>query len=249
MEETRNKRKIVLTVVLVLALIAAAIAGTYAWLTAQDSAQNTFTVGEFNDPSVKPDPDNPDQPGSDSSTDGFLTETKWVDLSKVYQGAEIAKNPNVGIGKGSDDAYVFVYVDNNTQASDEDIAANAPYFFLNEGWGAVEADSITVGEDQTAYTGGLFVYKGGAEPYSNIFKASENADDYTGEVFSEVIVPKDANLDKYAENPTMDVFAYLYSVQYTDTEQSIPATSGEGSYAAAVEAAKLWDDTCAISQS
>lgn len=248
MEETRNKRKIVLTVVLVLALIAAAIAGTYAWLTAQDSAQNTFTVGEFNEPSVKPDPSNPDEPGSDPSADGFLTETKWVDLSKVYQGAEIAKNPNVGIGEGSDDAYVFVYVDNNTQASDSDIATNAPYFFLNEGWKAVDADSITVGENQqTAYTGGLFVYKGGAEPNSYIFKASENADDYTGEVFSEVIVPKGANLDKYAENPTMDVFAYLYSVQYTNAEQSIPATSGEGSYDAAEEAAKHWDDTCAIS--
>ena len=247
MEETRNKRKIVLTVVLVLALIAAAIAGTYAWLTAQDSAQNTFTVGEFNEPSVEPKPDKPDEPGSDPSTDGFLTETKWVDFSKVYQGAEIAKNPNVGIGEGSDDAYVFVYVDNNTQASDDDIATNAPYFFLNEGWEvveAVEADSIAVGEGQTAYAGGLFVYEGGAEPYPNIFKASENADDYTGEVFSKVIVPEDANLDKYAENPTMDVFAYLYSVQYTDAEQSTPAPSGEGSYAAAVEAAK---DTFAIS--
>ena len=249
MEETRNKRKIVLTVVLVLALIAAAITGTYAWLTAQDSAQNTFTVGEFNEPSVKPDPSDPDEPGSDPSADGFLTETKWVDLSKVYQGAEIAKNPNVGIGEGSDDAYVFVYVDNNTQASDSDIATNAPYFFLNEGWEAVEADSIAVGEDQTAYTGGLFVYKGGTEPNSHIFKASESDDDYTGEVFSEVIVPKGAVLDKYAEKPTMDVFAYLYSVQYTDAAQSTPATSGEGSYDAAVEAAKLWDDTCASSQS
>lgn len=247
MEETRNKRKIVLTVVLVLALIAAAITGTYAWLTAQDSAQNTFTVGEFNEPSVKPDPSNPDEPSADDpSTDGFLTETKWVDLSKVYQGAEIAKNPNVGIGEGSDDAYVFVYVDNNTQASDEDIAANAPYFSLNEDWEAVEADSITVGEGQTAYTGGLFVYKGG-EPNSHIFKASENADDYTGEVFSQVIVPERADLDKYAEKPTMDVFAYLYSVQYIDAAQSTPATSGEGSYAAAVEAAKLWDNTWASS--
>lgn len=244
MEETRNKRKIVLTVVLVLALIAAAITGTYAWLTAQDRAQNTFTVGEFNEPSVKPDPSNPDEPGSDSSTDGFLTETKWVDFSKVYQGAEIAKNPNVGIGEGSDDAYVFVYVDNNTQTSYGDIAANAPYFFLNKGWEEVVADSINVGESQTAYTGGLFVYKGGTEPNSYIFKASENADDYTGEVFSKVIVPKGANLEKYAENPTMDVFAYLYSVQYTDAAQSTPATSGEGSYAAAVEAAK---DTFAIS--
>lgn len=245
MEETRNKRKIVLTVVLVLALIAAAITGTYAWLTAQDSAQNTFTVGEFNEPSVKPDPSNPDEPGSDPSADGFLTETKWVNLSKVYQGAEIAKNPNVGIGEGSDDAYVFVYVDNNTQASDSDIATNAPYFFLNARWEAVEADSIIVGEDQTAYTGGLFVYKG-TEPNSYIFKASESDDDYTGEVFSQVIVPEDADLDEYAENPTMDVFAYLYSVQYTDAAQNTPATSGEGSYAAAVEAAK---DTFAISQS
>lgn len=247
MEETRNKRKIVLTVVLVLALIAAAIAGTYAWLIAQDSAQNTFTVGEFNEPSVKPDPDNPDQPGSDSSIDGFLTETKWVNFSKVYQGAKIAKNPNVGIGAGSDDAYVFVYVENNTQTSHGDIATNAPYFFLNKGWEEVEADSITVGENRTAYTGGLFVYKGGAGPYSNIFKASESDDDYTGEVFSQVIVPEGADLDKYAENPTMDVFAYLYSVQYTDAGQSTPATSGEGSYAAAEEAAKLWDDTCTIS--
>ena len=243
MEETRNKRKIVLTVVLVLALIAAAIAGTYAWLTAQDSAQNTFTVGEFNDPSVKPDPSDPDQPGSDPSADGFLTETKWVNLSKVYQGAEIAKNPNVGIGAGSDDAYVFVYVDNNTQTSNGDIATNAPYFFLNEDWEPVKADSITVGEGPAAYTGGLFVYKG-SEPNSHIFKASENADDYTGEVFSEVIVPESADLDKYAENPTMDVFAYLYSVQYIDAAQSTPAPSGEGSYAAAVEAAK---DTFAIS--
>lgn len=250
----KKKRRSVVIAALVLCLAAVTGLGTLAWMTAQDSATNAFTLGNFSDPDKEPDPENPEQGDTDGdeNLDGYLTETKWVKDSKLYEDAEIAKNPNVGIGKGSDDAYIFVYVDNNMTTSDSDTAANSPYFTINENWapveGYVQEGSTTLDEGATkTYTGGLFVYTGGTGADPAILEATDsdaiegtNPDVYTGELFSEVVVPDDANFDKYATSPTMNVYALLYSVQYSD---GTPVESGDGSAAAAVEYAKTWNPT------
>ena len=107
-----KKRTAILAAVLCLALSAAGL-GTYAWLTAQSSLTNTFTLGSINTRTDASPISQPDQPGGgDWDVTGNLIETKWIDNSKLTPGASIAKNPNVGLGKGSDNSYVFVYVKN-----------------------------------------------------------------------------------------------------------------------------------------
>lgn len=239
-QETSKKRskKGIVAAVLACCLVVGGVAGVLAWLTATDIATNTFTVGNFNEPTVKPDPSNPDQPGSEASTDGYLIETKWVPDSKILPGSDNAvdKNPNVGLGADSDPAYIFVYVENKTQADDSTIATDAPVFSLNSGWEAVTgySDLSTATGETDKYTGGLFVY--GTEDSPNVM-ASTGADDYTGEVFSKVHAPASADLSKYADdNPQMVVRAYIYA------QKADASGSEEGSATAAVAAAKAWVD-------
>ena len=102
----KSKTRSILTVCLALALVAAAVLGTIAYMTAQDSKTNTFTVGSFNKPT---DPDDPEQ-----TLDSYLIEPNWVENSKLVPGGSVDKDPKVGIGAGSEDAYIYVYVDNKT---------------------------------------------------------------------------------------------------------------------------------------
>lgn len=126
MENKKKKRYGIIAALLLLVL--AAGVGTYAWLTATQTLNNVFTVGSINTPEKKPDPNQPDKPGQENN-DGkaYLFETKWKDSSKIVPGSSTDKNPNVGIAKGSDDAYVFIYV-KNAMVKDGTDLANTPYF-------------------------------------------------------------------------------------------------------------------------
>ena len=57
MEKAKISKKRTAIVAAVLCLALAAGLGTYAWLTAQSSLTNTFTVGSINNPDHKPDTD------------------------------------------------------------------------------------------------------------------------------------------------------------------------------------------------
>ena len=202
-------------------LALAAGIGTYAWLTAQSSLTNTFTVGSINKPDKKPDPDNPDQPGTDSwDVNGNLIETKWVENSKLTPGATIAKNPNVGIGKNSDDSYVFVYVKNALVKSGT-AEANTPYFTLSDNWTAVSGNdeawaAKTTGTDGQ-YISGLFMYKASANDGNPAkLTAATNSSAFTGEVFSTVTVPNSLTGDMVATSPTMKVSAYIFGAGQKD---------------------------------
>lgn len=135
--ENKKKKRYGIVAALLLLVLAAGV-GTYAWLTATQTLNNVFTVGSINIPEKKPDPDQPDKPGTDNNTDkAYLFETKWKDNSKIVPGSSTDKNPNVGIAKGSDDAYVFIYV-KNAMVKDDTAAKNTPYFALNDNWKPVD---------------------------------------------------------------------------------------------------------------
>ena len=212
MEKNKKKRYGIVAAVVCLAL--AAGIGTYAWLTAQSSLTNTFTVGSINEPDKKPDPDNPDQPGTDSwDVNGNLIETKWVENSKLTPGATIAKNPNVGIGKNSDDSYVFVYVKNSLVKSDTK-GSDMPYFTLNDNWKAVAGETATNGTDGQ-YVSGLFMYTGGTSELAKL--QASGADAFTGEVFSNVVVPGSLTSEMVnGDNPKMTVSAYIFGAGQQD---------------------------------
>ncbi len=232
MENKKKKRYGIIAALLLLVL--AAGVGTYAWLTATQTLNNVFTVGSINTPEKKPDPNQPDKPGQDNN-DGkaYLFETEWKDSSKIVPGSSTDKNPNVGIAKGSDDAYVFIYV-KNAMVKDGTDLANTPYFSLNANWKAVDGQVTTSADGK--YLSGLFMYAKGATSGPAVLGAENAAEDvYTGELFSKVLFPSTLERSMVAENPKMTVSAYIFGADQKG-EEATPAAN-------AVAQAKEWAKT------
>ena len=128
-------------------------------------------------------------------------------------GNSITKDPYVGIGDGSESAYVFIYVDNNTMSQTGSEKDDAPYFVLNGKWAAVKdgADTLaaSAAENPDAYTSGLFMYStDGTDPV--LLEGLADKDNWTvNPLFSAVTTPKDAEASDFAENPTIDVKSYV----------------------------------------
>ena len=238
----KNKKK-VLAGVLAALLAFVAVGGTIAWLTAQSSLTNSFTVGGITDPENKPDPDNPNQPGDDpldpddsdkDKLDGNLYESDWVPGSALKPGASVDKNPNVGIGPESENAYVFLYVENATVKEDTE-NAKTPFFNLNDNWAGVAAldgthtygatASNAAEKNEKSFVSGLFMYSGnGTDP--SVLKASEIVDSWTGTAFDDVIVPAATELDDFVEvneasdpktYPEMKVYSFVYACDATES--------------------------------
>ena len=203
----KSKTRSILTVCLALALVAAAVLGTIAYMTAQDSKTNTFTVGSFNKPT---DPEN------HQTLDSYLLEKNWVENSKLVPGGSVAKDPKVGIGAGSEDAYIYVYVDNKTLT---EASKKLVTFTLNKDWTAV-TDHAVAGDDPNTYVSGLFKYN-----------TKLTGGNWTSNVFTKVDVSANANTTDFAANPQMTVYAYIHQ-----------ATDGAGAdlAAAANTAAIAW---------
>ncbi len=195
----KTKTRSLLSLCLAVVLVVSAVFGTIAYMTAQDSVKNTFTVGSFSKPTT--DPDQPDQPLT--GCDGYIYEENWVDNSKLIPGDSIPKDPRVGIGAGSEDAWVYVYIKNNLVAKD----ADAVTFTLKDGWVPVE-DQVTAitTEDGTVYTGGLF-------KYNTMLSTAEGKDAWTTTIFDEVDVSADATVDGFGENLTMVVNAFIHQAK------------------------------------
>lgn len=223
--ENKKKKRYGIVAALLLLVLAAGV-GTYAWLTAQSNLTNNFTTAGINKPTTNPD--HPDQPIPDDNTkvNGNLTETNWVANSKLAPGLSVPKNPNVGIGKESENAYVYVFVKNET-ASAGTADFKTTYFTIKSGWKAVEATAVT--GEPTHYLGGLFVYVGNGTEATPLI-ASKTGDSWTGELFSQVTTPKDTEQKDFANPATMKVNCFIYAADDT----------AEGSSASALRAAEAW---------
>ncbi len=179
-----------LAVIAVLLVCAMAIGGTIAWLTSTSTLDNKFTVGLIKpiDPNKPgPGPDNKPIPEEDKNPangklNGNLYEPHWVKDSKLVPGVEIAKDPYVGVGAGSEKSYVYIYVKNSMKNNDH------IYFTINEGWEPVAGHVQTVSGQTTQYTGGLFKYTlglDGSQQTNNTWT--------TKALFDKVVVSADAN--------------------------------------------------------
>lgn len=251
MQQKKNRKRLAITVALVACLAAVAGLGTLAWLTAQDSKANEFTVGNFgtteeppktdNDETGEPEDKDPDEGNITTEVGGYLFETAWDDPSndhKLAQGVAVPKNPNVGIKEGKDDAFVFLYVVNDTVDSakldseaGQTLNNTMPYFDIEDEWAVVKngeqecAMHSTATGHESAYTSGLFMYttsSTGVEkslPQALIANetgviAGSGEDVYTGELFADVTVPEGVSMDIFktgaGTEPTITVYAYLY---------------------------------------
>ena len=226
--EKNNNKKFLIGALAVL-LVAVAVGGTIAWLNAQSQLTNSFTVGNITDPTT--DPEDPENPlPEDAVIDGNLYEPNWTDKSKLVPGTAVAKDPMVGVGAGSENAYVFIYVVNKAAAEGQTEADVAPYFTLDANWDAVEGKATATtfeGAPEDSYTSGLFVYGTEEAPRQLASVDSEN-DVWTSAAFNTVTPPSDINANAFAKDPTIEVYSYV-----------VAADSG----ANALTDAKAWVDT------
>ena len=185
----KSKKRSILTVCLALALVASAVLGTIAYMTAQDSKTNTFTVGSFNKPT---NPDNHSE-----TLKSYILEEKWdaATKHKLIPGSSVDKDPKVGIGAGSEDAYIYVYVDNKTLT---DANKKLVTFTLGDGWTAVTGHAVA-GDAANTYVSGLFKYN-----------TKLTGGNWTKNVFEKVDVSADANTTDFAANPQMTVYAFIH---------------------------------------
>lgn len=222
MENKKKKRYGIIAALLLLVL--AAGVGTYAWLSATDSKTNEFTVGSIGKPDVKPDPDQPNKPGTDPtdpSVDGYLFETKWANNSKMIPDTDINKNPNVGIGKDSDKSYVFIYVKNAIVKDGEGALAKTPYFNLNNGWKPVADDQVKTNGTDGQYVSGLFMYTADGTSTPAELTPADGKAAYTGELFSTVHIPAAMNNTDVVTNPAMTVSCYIFGADQSGAQNAI----------------------------
>ncbi len=254
----RNKKPLLIGALAVL-LVALVVGGTIAWMTAEDSKVNAFTVGTFNEPGKDPKPDEGQDQDKDESTtdntDGFLTETEWVEDQTFIPGDPVAKNPNVGVGKDSVDPYVFIFVKNNAldTTATTDVATYGPYFTIEHQWstvsdnhdtgtpnaGQIVTPTLSEGNGATsgAYVDGLFMYTGdeAVKTLPALLKVSTTQDNtYTGELFETITLPNGNAEGIDTENANVSVYAFIYG------SKAGVNNGEEGSAQAALTAAIQW---------
>lgn len=226
MEQSKNRNKAVIAAVLAACLAVAAIIGTIAWLTSTSTATNTFIVGSITPPTT--DPDNPSNPVDASKLTGNILEKNWVDKSTAAPGVTVSKDPNIGLGKGSEDSYVFVYVKNDLTTASAGADKQA-YFTLETGWAPVAGHvtaSTATGASPNSYTGGLFMYVG-AGSTAQVVASSHAANDlWTGALFNQVMVPAATTSDLFTTMPnsaTIAVSCYIHASNNTTASDASDA--------------------------
>ena len=260
----RNKKPLLLGVLAVL-LVAFAVGGTLAWMTAQDSKVNAFTVGTFDNPTKDPETDDPDtdadedeEESANPNTDGFLTETAWKENQTFIPGDPVAKNPNVGVAKTSVNPYVFIFVKNNAldTTATADVATYGPYFTIENQWKSVTdthdsgegnftqdvtpTNSKGAGAPSGAFVDGLFMYVGDntfatTPQILDVSKAASDAENVYTGELFETITLPDGNAEGI---DTENANVSVYAFIYGS--KTGVGDGEEGSAQAALDAAIQW---------
>lgn len=232
--ENKKKKRYGIVAALLLLVLAAGV-GTYAWLTHTESLKNEFIIGKFEAPENKPSPTDPEQPGTEAGGGAYLFETKWNknEEHKMVPGSSMEKNPNVGIKKGSDNAFVFIYV-KNAVVNNDPTYAKTPCFDLGSNWKEVDGEVQKNGDGK--YVSGLFMYAKGATSGPAVLGAKgATADVYTGELFSEVMIPGAMTKEDVVSGeakPEIVVSAFIFGADQKDGSTSAADN--------AIKQAKAW---------
>lgn len=110
-QRKRRNRRIALTLCVMFVVLAASIGGTVAWLTDKTSTiTNTFTAGDIN-----------------------ITLAETTTNYKMVPGVDIAKDPKVTVTEGSEDCYLFMKIEESTNAKFGDFMT----YEIADGWTAL----------------------------------------------------------------------------------------------------------------
>lgn len=156
----KKAKKIVALLLCAVLLMAASAAGTLAYLTAQDTVTNTFTVGSvsFDSENALDESDvneygeqlyvsnvNGAEPvvKGDVNATGTLAPRVKTNEYKLIPGHFYTKDPQIHILKGSEDCYLFVKVENGIADIEDDSNTIAAQLTAN-GWVQLEVDGQPV---------------------------------------------------------------------------------------------------------
>lgn len=109
----KTKSKALLMTLCAVLLVAASVLGTMAYLTSTDKVTNTFTIGKI---AITLDEAQVDDNGKALENAARVKANTY----KLMPGHKYDKDPTVHVEKGSEDAYIFVKVENGISAFEAD---------------------------------------------------------------------------------------------------------------------------------
>lgn len=159
----KNAKKVLLLVLCAVLLVGASVMGTLAYLTSQDSATNTFTVGQVH---IKLDEAKVDEYGDPASPEVRVQTNTY----KLIPGSTYTKDPTVWVREDSEEAYIRMIVkishyDKLTEVFGNDFL---PQYFVNwdsENW--LSTNVVAVKDNVASYE---FRYK-------TTYDAADNGND------------------------------------------------------------------------
>lgn len=121
----KTKSKALLMTLCAVLLVAASVLGTMAYLTSQDLVKNTFSIGKIG---ITLDEAQVDADGKAIENVDRVKTNNY----KLMPGHKYDKDPTVHVEKDSEDAYIFVKVENGISAFEADTTIAAQ--IAAEGW-------------------------------------------------------------------------------------------------------------------
>ena len=148
----RTKTKALVLALCAVLLVVTTVFVTMAFLTSEDSVQNTFTVGEVTISLDELDVD-------DSDNDGSTTDRDKANEYKLIPGKTYTKDPTIHVGANSEPCYLFVKVENGLESAEADGNTTIAEQMKSNGWTLVDGQTniYVYKEVVTAETGANIV--------------------------------------------------------------------------------------------
>jgi len=132
----RTKTKALVLALCAVLLVVTTVFVTMAFLTSEDSVQNTFTVGEVTISLDELDVDKDDllTDNKEYTKDGITTTRDKANEYKLIPGKTYKKDPTIHVGANSEPCYLFVKVENGLVDAEADGNRTIAKQMENEGW-------------------------------------------------------------------------------------------------------------------
>ena len=130
----RTKTKALVLALCAVLLVVTTVFVTMAFLTSEDSVQNTFTVGEVTISLDELDVD-------DSDNDDSTTDRDKANEYKLIPGKTYTKDPTIHVGAKSEPCYLFVKVENGLENAEADGNTTIAAQMTDNGWSLVDGET------------------------------------------------------------------------------------------------------------
>lgn len=140
---TKTKTKALVLALCAVLLVVTTVFVTMAFLTSEDSVQNTFTVGEVAISLDELDVDEDDllTDNKEYTKDGITTTRDKANEYKLIPGKTYIKDPTIHVGAKSEPCYLFVKVENGLENAEADGNTTIVAQMTANGWSLVDGET------------------------------------------------------------------------------------------------------------